>query len=172
MEVIIHNIFCFLLIILNVSCSSDMFVMIYVTAIIPICPTSDEHKPNLSLHNRTHEITHHICLKTLHKLPGKWTSNVSCVCPLYRSVLMTMTFMTYWPWLWWWPWWPWWPKQPWWQSWPWWPSRPWWPSPLWWTWWLWWPSWPWWPFDHDDDLDHDDYIDHEDHLNSTISTMM
>ena len=78
MEVIIYNIFCFL-IILNVSCSSDMFVMIYVTAINPICPTSDEHKPNLSLHKRTHENTHHICLKTLYKLPGKSSSNVICV---------------------------------------------------------------------------------------------
>ena len=59
MEVIIH-IFFFFYIILNVSCRSDMFVMIYVTAINPICPTFEEHKPNLSLHKRTHEITHHI----------------------------------------------------------------------------------------------------------------
>ena len=67
-----HSYFFFFYIILNVSCRSDMFVMIYVTAINPICSTFEEHKPNLSLHKRTHEITHHIWLKTsqeLRKLP-------------------------------------------------------------------------------------------------------
>ena len=73
MEVIIHICFGFFFISSWMfSCRSDMFVMIYVTTINPICPTFEEHKSNFSLHKRTHEITHHIWLKTsqeLRKLP-------------------------------------------------------------------------------------------------------